>query len=193
VCPLGKFVQRGGEIAFTIPHDPDPVAAQRAGLVDQTIAREFAGTRFAGLLREADFAEVEDLPAQLESSLLASVNKAIGAGTDWADDGSYVNTDAQVTYQVYLVGNTRRTEIAGVPLRYYWSYARTGAAIIDEIQALSQSWAGRQALTDFARPNAEPTQYDIVALFQTAGVFKQMRRTNAASFDSFVRNACARQ
>src|SRR5262249_2917530 len=106
---------------------------------------------------------------------------------DW---DSYLNTDQQVTYQVYLVAGERRVDIAGVPFRYFWNYAADRSALISNVEALSQTWPPDQTLTNFFDRNSEPTQYDVVSLFQTAGVFRELRNANPQAFGHFVSAAC---
>ena len=200
-CPLGKFVTRGGIIAYTIPPGNRDEAPQtrrsrmaRAGLVNEGnegVAQEFAETGFRGLFEEADFADDEPLPSDLETRIITKINNALGPNRTSDAGGSYVNTDDQVTYQVYLVAQARRVDITGVPLRYYWRYASDGSALITSVTALSQDWSEGQALTDFSEPNDGATQYDIVSMYQAAGVFRQLREVNSSKFTRFVSTACA--
>ena len=104
--------------------------------------------------------------------------------------GSYVNTDLQVTYKAYLVAGTDAVETAGVPLRYYWLLDSNWTPGVFSVEALAQNWPANATLTDWTAPNAQPTQYDIVNFYQTAGLFRQLHQTDAAAFDSFTAQAC---
>jgi hypothetical protein len=200
-CPLGQFVQRGGEIAFSIPPDTTSEAfarLQTAGAVRLDAysnpvfaAREFATTQFVPLLEKADFADVVPLPEKLAASIIANINKASGTGVV-SGEGSYVNTDAQTTYQAYLVDGQSgkgRVEVSGVPLRYSWVRRRDGSSGVFQVEAFSQSWAGLPSLTDFRRQEGA-TQYDVISAYQAAGLFRALRRANGPAFATFVESAC---
>jgi hypothetical protein len=198
-CPLGRFVQRGGEIAYTIPEDESPAGSARLtkrGLVEtgpgEWIAKEFANGMFASLMEAADFADVDPLPETLAANLVTSVNTYVSpAERTEVEGGSYINSDAQVTYRVFLMEGKNRVEISGVPLRYYWRQAADGSAIVRRIAALSQDWPANTRLTTFSRASAEPTQYDIVSFYQTAAVFRQLNAAAPGDFKLFVTSACA--
>ncbi len=200
-CPLAKFTARDGIIAYTIPKFIDPESRhlmREAGLVRHRIAREFDGTPFETLLHAADFAVTTPLPPDIARALTATVNDANGL-RDFvltaADElkkpiGSFINTDAQVRYRVYLIAGTARAEIGGVPLRYFWEMDRGGAAGVFAVDQFAQNWVPGTALTNFTATGAQPTQYDIVNFYQTAGLFRQLHQTDAAAFDSFTAQAC---
>jgi len=197
-CPLGKFTARDGIIAYTIPKFIGPEARhamRQAGLVRHRIASEFDGTPFEALLHAADFAPTKPLAPDIAHALSATLNNANGLEgfvVDAADEidkptGSFINTDAQVRYRVYLMAGTARAEIGGVPLRYFWELDRGGAAGVFAVDEFAQNWPKGTALS---LPGAAPTQYDIVNFYQTAGLFRQMHLTNAAAFSGFVAQAC---
>lgn len=198
-CPLGRFVQRGGEIAYTIPEDESLEAAARLtkqGLVeigpDEWIAKEFAKTVFASLMEAADFADVDPLPETIAAQLVTTVNASVSpAARTEVEGGSYINSDAQVTYRVFLMEGKNRAEISGVPLRYFWRQASDGSAIIKDVAVLSQDWPRNARLTNFLRGSEEPTQYDVVSFYQTAAVFRQLNAAAPSDFKSFVTSACA--
>lgn len=200
-CPLGKFVERGGEIAFTIPPDESPEAFARlnaAGAVRVPryanpvfAATEFARTAFIPLLEKADFADVVPLPRELESRIADNINRAAGTGPVQGE-GVYVNSDAQTTYAVYLVDEQPgrgRVEVSGVPLKYSWVRRRDGSFGVFKVEAFSDRWNGPQSLTVFQR-SSEATQYDVVSFYQAAGVFRAMQQANPVTFSAFVRAAC---
>lgn len=200
-CPLGKFVSRGGVIAYTIPRYKDPrslMLMHEAGLAHHRVAREFAGTPFEALLRAADFGATEALPPAVTDRILASINQAHGLRgliMSAADDdapmvGSFINSDLQMTYHVYLQPASGRVEIGGVPLRYYWKLDGAGAAGVFGVEIFSQNWPAGSHLTDLTRPNAQPTQYDIVNLYQVAALFRALHETNSPAFNGFVAQAC---
>jgi hypothetical protein len=199
-CPLGRFVLRDGEIAFTVPADNSAASLRRLaarGLVRATdggwIAKEFANTDFEGLMADADFADTVTLPNTLSAQLMTGVNTSVSAtARSEVERGSYINSDAQVTYRVFLLAGKGRAEVAGVPLRYYWSYAADRSAIVNRIEVLEQEWPDRPRLTDFASLDAETTQYDVASLFQSAGIFRQVRTQAPADFRAFVTAACSK-
>jgi hypothetical protein len=200
-CPLGRFVQRGGLLAYTVPRfltaDMIPTLVH-AGVVHHRVAREFDGTPYEALLHAADFAATEDLAPALEMRVLSGINASNGvdavalqaASTDQPLVGSYINADPQVTYRVYLSDPTHTAEIGGVPLRYYWRWDHGWAAVFG-VQAFAQNWKPGTTLTDLTRPGATPTQYDVVNLYQTAALFRTLDHTAPEAFDAFVQAACA--
>lgn len=201
-CPLAEFTQRGGLIAYTVPKivDPNSIHLLRAaGVVRHRIAREFDGSGFEPLLRAADFAESEPLPQGVGSSIAASINATNGIGAFLASAavgldnpvGSYINSDFQVTYAVYMMTDQNRVEVAGVPLRYYWALTNSSWANVFSVEALSQAWPSGTRLTFQVGADTRPTQYDVINFYQVAGVFHQLDQTAPASFDNFVQAACA--
>lgn len=202
-CPLGRFVERDGIIAYTIPKfmdDESRRAMLRAGLRRHRVAREFDGTEFETLLHAADFAATTPLPDEMARTLTASMNTLNGlegsvidaALTNEKPIGSLINTDAQVRYRVYLMAAGHRVEIGGVPLRYFWELDSSGAAGVFAVDSLAQNWQPGATLTDWASTHAQPTQYDIVNFYQVAGLFRQLHASNAAQFELFVDDACGR-
>lgn len=201
-CPLGRFVRRDGLIAYTIPKFLDPDSRRRLlalGIVRHRVAREFDGTPFETLLRAADFGATVPLDPRQAQALSASLNAETGVdaaiiGAALGDDGSVgslINADMQVRYRVYLDAARGRAEIAGVPVRYYWQLDRSGAAGVFAMAVYAQSWPPGAGLTPWAQTGAAPTQYDIVAFYQLAGLFRQVHETDPAGFAAFVDRACA--
>jgi hypothetical protein len=202
-CPLGRFVARGGIIAYTVPKfiDSDSRhAMMRAGLKHHRIAGEFDGTVFEPLLHAADFAATKPLPPAIAQPLTASLNEANGidgvvieaAATDEKPIGSLINTDAQVRYRVYLMASSHQVEISGVPLRYFWELDRSGAAGVFAIEELAQNWPAGTTLTDWSVPSAQPTQYDVVNFYQVSGLFREMHISRPAAFAAFVGSVCVK-
>jgi hypothetical protein len=202
-CQLGRFVARDGLIAYTIPPDtPDNLTEvqstrlKEAGLVEiETgfIANEFYKTPLARLVRIADFGDTAELPDELKHSLINGINEALGSNRhlDEDVDGSYLNTDHQVTYQVYLVTKSHRVEVGGVPLRYYWDWATDGSGIVSDVRAMSTDWPDGSKLSDLSDSANRLSQYDVVALYQTAGVLRQLSVSNPEQFKSVLATACA--
>jgi hypothetical protein len=208
-CPLGRFVEREATIAYTVPpatflkhHYTDAELRRQQSQFDQEgvvlvevqsgelmgFAKEFVKTPFLQLLYKADFADVVSLPPAIRTSLMMNVNQGVSAGQAQGH-GTYINSDSQTVYQAHLMQTTRRVETEGVPLRFYWSFASGGARVTDVV-ALSQSWPAGTKLTNFNVKGAKPSEYDIISLFQNAGIFRELRRANSASFDHFVESAC---
>jgi len=205
-CPLGRFVQRNGTLAYSITaparfsqelgtHGLVP-GTEREGFGREWIPREFSGSPFLDLLYEADLArEVVDLPENVSTSLLVNVNRAVGrlprsVETFDVVDGSYMNTDSLIPYRVFLVAGANRVDVSGVPLRYHWREGRDGSLIVIGVQAFSQDFKER-GISNLASRGASPTHYDVVVLYQTAAVFRALRRTDPARFTQFVTRACA--
>jgi len=202
-CPLGQFIARNGAVGFTIPpnvpaefEEEQERQLREAGLVFASggwIAKEFANTNTASLLEEADFADTVDLPDDLNNHLIQTINAAVGGDRDenMEVEGSYVNTDSQITYQVYLLAQSRRVDVAGVPLRYSWSHANDGSAIVTLVEAFSTDWPKGSLIADLSAHNGDTSQYDYVVFYQTGGIFRQIFMSNPTSFRSFVAKACA--
>lgn len=211
-CPLGEFVGRGGVIAYTVPRYMDPrsrLAMREAGLAHHRVAREFDGTAFESLLRAADFAQTEPLPPAVASRIAESINESHGLRgmvLNASDDdgpmiGSFINSDLQMTYHVYLMppaeaksatGATSigTVEIGGVPLRYFWKLDGAGGAAVFGVEIYAQNWPASARLADLTKPGAQPTQYDVVNLYQVAALFRAVHETDAAGFTAFVGQAC---
>jgi hypothetical protein len=200
-CPLGKFVDRGGIVAYTVPKflDDDSLRTMmRIGLRHHRIAKEFDGTIFEPLLRAADFGRTRPLPPDLARKLSGDINTANGVDgfvlrvADGNDQvvGSLINTDAQVRYQVYLIPATHRVEIAGVPLRYYWQMEPGGDAAVFAVDELSQDWAAGTHLTDWSALVARATQFDVVNFYQVSGVFRQLYSTQPRAFAAATKAVC---
>lgn len=209
-CPLGKFIERNGTIVYTLPpatflpqsfskaelsRELQQFESEGVALVKDEntgrimgLAKEFVRTPFLDLIEESDFGKVVPLPPNLRRTLMMNVNTGVNAG-DSESEGTYINSDSQVTYQVFLVAASRRVETAGVPLRFTWDYASVGAKVID-VEALSQSWPAGTTLSDFNSRRARPTQYDIVSMFQNAAIFRQLKNSNPSAFYGFVASVC---
>jgi hypothetical protein len=199
-CPLGEFTARDGEIAYTVPKYVDPdsrIAMIHAGLVNRSVAREFADTPFVPLLKAADTGAAEPLPPAIEQRIVASINGANEVSNlvlQASDDvnsmiGSYINSGLQVTYRVDLQPASSSVEIGGVPLRYFWKLETSGAAGVFSVEIYSQNWRPNAHLS---APGAAPTQYDVVNFYQVAALFHQLHETNPAAFTSFVDKVCNR-
>jgi hypothetical protein len=156
-----------------------------------------------------DFSDADPLPRQTESELIEEINRSVGdfpfsavandnenedGEPSRRPDGSYLNSDIQVVYQVYLMYPEKRADISGVPLRYIWEWTPAKSSYIRSIKAMSQEFDGQSAV-HVPDPRSDPeggySQYDAVVLYQTAGVFRQMRSSDPASFARFVTKACS--
>jgi hypothetical protein len=191
VCPLAQFVNRNGSIIFTIPSKEDPsfFNANRLVQYEDTnayVAAEFSGTRFAKFFEDLDLADITvKMPNNMRLALMREINNAnaIPSSTkiDPSDWESYVNADFHVTYSAYLQNfqNRKRVDIAGLPLRYYWSPQRSGKALINDVEVF-----------DF--PTTETgLLYDAVIFFQNTAVFRQFRKDRADNFRAFSEAACS--
>ena len=200
-CPLGRFVERDGLIAYTKPRYMDADARRtmlQAGLVHHQVAREFDNTPFVRLLKAADFGDTEALPLHTAQYLMDSINRAhslMGSIIDASENlddlvGSYLNSDMQVDYRVYLMPKDGRIEVGGVPLRYYWKAEPNGRAGVFSIEMYAQDWPVGAHLTNLVDRSAQPTQYDIINFFQVAGGFRQLHASEPLVFAAFARDAC---
>jgi hypothetical protein len=212
-CPLGRFVLRGGRLLATLPPEPNAKRLSDAGVVPVTpkslpaalkahpfsralhgmfVAKEFKNTSFETLAVQADFSETGPLPPSLRSEIIRSVNNyistAYGSKGTTSENGSYVNTDRQVTYRVFLVKERKEADISGVPLRYSWITTDGKPPIIDDVVALSQEWPDGTHVSD---PTAQPTQYDVISLYQASGVMRQLSASRPDHFKNFVSRVCA--
>ncbi len=197
-CPLGRFLDRGGIVAYTVPRFLDERAREdmiRAGIAQHRLAHEFIGTGFDDLLRAADFATTTPLPDEVAGRLIDAMNDSTGlsgyalrASYQLAGMvGSVLNTDSTTTYRTYLLPNTDQVVISGVPLRYFWSYDN-GAAGIFAVTAFAQDWPAGTTLSDARK---QPTQYDVVNFYQVAGVMRQLHQTDPKAFAAAVATSCS--
>lgn len=190
-CPLGEFVQRGGIIAFTIPPMSEAEDIERLvaeGIVEGGYAREFMGTPFEGLFYGMDFAAPAPLPDGLSDRIVDAVSIAAGLIQDSVSSiGSYVNSDQQVEYQVYLMVGSNEVEVAGAPLRYDWDWQTNGQPRINFVTGWSLEFEQDRVATVGAEPFG---QYDYVNAAQVAGIFRELSRTNPSNFSTFVSDAC---
>lgn len=186
VYPMMKFIQRRGQIAYTIPGDPDPdqQLLNQHGLQkvpyaeDSYVAKEFSDPLHTDFLHEVDFAETEELPATLKAQIIKDAN-AVGAqavGRDRANYGSYINADYEVNYQVYFAktNGEKLIEVANVPLRYYWRAEDLGSPYIHNVEM-------------FASPKEKyDLQYRAILFFQTAAVLRGFSQFNRPEFNRFM-------
>lgn len=211
-CPLGRFVLRNGNIAYTVSAPPRYQAQLRTDnmvegverwqedgtpLGREWLPREFAGTPFNDLLFAADLTEeVTQLPGDVSLQLLAHLNLATrrlprSLRGFTPIDGSYINTDSLIPYRVFLVERANRVDISGVPLRYTWIADSGGSLLIRGVYPFSDEFT-RRGITNFTGGRrGEPTHYDVIVLYQTAAVFRQLNRAQPARFRQFVTRACA--
>ena len=198
-CPLARFTARDGLIVYTATRYLDEDGRRQLmhlGIVHHRIAREFDGTPFEALLRAADFAPTQPLPAAVSPPLIAAVNRINGVNAlvvlasdtdpDWA--GSMLNADVQVRYTAYLDPVRHSLEMAGVPLRYFWQYGMGGVADVFSVVALAQNWPAGAAL---AAPGAKPGQVDVANFYQSAGLFREMHLADGPGFAAFTEHVCA--
>jgi hypothetical protein len=187
-CPLARYVTRNASIAFTIPSKIDIDFFTKNKLVryqntNAYIAREFSNTRFADFLKDLDLDTTitTPLPNNFRSALMNEINAANQTRPTGRSD-SYVNADFHVTYSAYLINKSGRNivDIAGLPLRYYWSIASNGKAAINNVHV-------------FSFPSTEEgLLYDAVLFFQNTAIFKQFNEDTRSRFVTFTNAACGR-
>jgi hypothetical protein len=187
-CPLGRYIARNATIAFTVPSRIDNQFFSNNRLVpykntNAYIAREFSNTKFADFLKELDLdtSITGPLPNNLRTALMNEINSANQTHpVSWSE--SYVNADFHVTYSAYLIskGGRNIVDIAGLPLRYYWSIAPNGKAAINTVHVFSFPSTERGLL------------YEGVIFFQNAAVFKQFNQDAKSRFTAFTSAACSR-
>lgn len=174
-----KFIQRGSYIAYTIPvagFDVDYF--NRNGLEHSIyggyVAKEFNSADHVELLTYADFAETENtLPVNLKKMIIEDAVEGSGQVTE---EGSYVNTDFPVTYQVFFNRTSGKPviDVGGLPLRYFWDIAEDGSAVIQDVEV-------------FKFPEKEFDLQDrAVMFFQTAAILRQFSQDNQPEFNRFM-------
>jgi hypothetical protein len=201
-CPLGKFIQRGAQIAYTeligVTQDMVKQIADR-GLVDSnlvsrssnSVAREFYNTPFERLFKMADNAKVSSLPESIARPIIVNLNEKIGGDPNQVFDRfAYVHADFQVTYKIYLVEASKEVDTEGVPLRFHLKSKTGSSPYIDTVEVFAQNWADGAKLANGTDPNQPFSQYDVVWAFQTAAIFREFRRSDKSAFDAFVADAC---
>lgn len=159
---------------------------------EEWLAQEFAGGPFMQLLAHTDMTrEVEPLPVELALAYYLEQARSVPENSnDSGDaDGSYVNTDADVTYKVFLVNASKTVDVTGVPLRFRWM-ANGDTPEITAVYTLKDEFPPGSSLTDFQKTKAEPSHYDVVVFYQTAGIFQEMRRQSPTNFATFRAKAC---
>lgn len=185
IYPMMKFIQRGGDIAYTIPEDfdPDQQLLKEHGLLEvpydegSYVAKEFSDAVHTEFLRRVDLrTETEELPADIKAQIMRGAN-AVGAqvvGRDKANYGSYINADFEVNYQVYFANGNKLIEIAGLPLRYYWRGEDLDSPYIHNVEV-------------FSYPEEEyDIQYRAILFFQTAAVLRKFSQFNRPEFNRFM-------
>jgi hypothetical protein len=183
--PLMKFIQREGEIAYTLPEDPDADLLGRHGLLkvsgykNHYVAEEFSYGPHTEFLRAVDLrTDTEELPEALKARVMKGANAVSARALDFdeAEFESYINTDFEVNYQAYFANSDggKLVEIAGLPLRYFWVADDLRAPYIDNVEV-------------FAYPEEEyDLQYRAILFFQTAAVLREFRRFNKPEFNRFM-------
>jgi hypothetical protein len=201
-CPLGRFIQRNGLIAYTELdgvteamekriYSADLVDSNEPSGFDNSVAKEFVGTPFERLFAAMDYVDVTPLPENIKNAALGELNRKIGAHADSQfTKGSYIHADFQTTYQVYLVRGPDRVDAAGVPLRYELKYNPGGLPFIADVEVFSQNWPDDEHLGDLNNDNVRVSQYDVVSAFQAAGILRELHLANNGAFETFVSQAC---
>lgn len=191
-CSLAAYIQRGGKIAFTIPERDDSSFFSSNGLIpyqdtNAYVAKEFARPEFANFLKDLDLADItSSMPSNIKRALMNEINSANGVPGGKVIDpsgwDSYVNSDFHVTYSAYLVWtpNGGAVDIAGLPLRYFWSVQPSGKALIHDVHVF-----------DFPSSN-NGLLYNSVLFFQNAAVFGQFKAQDRGKFNLFRQRVCAR-
>ena len=206
-CPLSRMILRGGKIAYSLPPEKDSSArealqaegmvAVQGNLTGEAVAAEFADMPFYALVEGADYASTEPLSEDIRTQAIEAVSAAAGLNVQTGlSYFTYLNSDQQVTYQVFLVqSDPARVDIAGVPLRYYWTYdpERPSAPVITDIEIWSI--AGLTETESLTRPMDVLVvggfrQYDYIVLYQVAGLFRTLANTQPEAFRRFSEAAC---
>lgn len=187
VYPMMKFIQRGGDIAYTMPEDfdPDQQLLKEHGLLEvpydegSYVAKEFSNAVHTQFLRRVDLiTETEALPAALKAQVMKGAN-AVGAralGEDEAVYDTYINADFEVNYQVYFANTNgeKLIEVAGLPLRYYWRGEDLDSPYIYDVEV-------------FSYPEEKyDLQYRAILFFQTAAVLREFSQFNRPEFNRFM-------
>ncbi len=197
-CPLARFVERDGLIAYTVPRFLDEDGRRELmnlGIVRHRIAHEFNNTPFEPLLHAADFAQTRPVPPAIAQPLIAAlnaingVNSLIVLASDDDPIGSMLNADVQTRYTAYLDPARHTLEMSGVPLRYFWQYGLGETANVFSVEALAQNWPAGAGLS---APGAAPGQVDVANFYQSAGLFREMHLADGAAFALFTEKVCAK-
>jgi hypothetical protein len=180
IYPLMKFIQRGSYIAFTIPVvDFDENYFRENSLLSDGgvgyVAKEFLTPSHIELLQEIDLdTETQEMLPKETAGIMRAINRG---NRQSAEMGTYVNADFHIAYQVFLANANGKNvvDVGGLPLRYSWSVARDGRAVIDEVQV-------------FTFPEDEFSLQDrAVMFFQTAAILRQFSQDNPREFNRFLR------
>ena len=202
-CPLGRFVRRGGIIAFTLPpmHElEDVMRLSNEGVVFKLMqfgyagefvvgyAREFVDTPFENLFFGMDFLDTVPLTDELSNQIIENVSTAAGLTQDSMvnREGSYINSDQQVEYQVYLVVENSEVDVAGMPLKYHWDWQEDRQPRIQKVEG----WSSVFDRNRIATSDEIFGQYDYINTAQVAGIFRELSRDNPMNFSDFVDDAC---
>lgn len=206
-CPLARFMARNGQIVYSKPPFGVSDKTRAAGLVaipgdeEDMVAKEFSKSHFVDLLSAADYDDnMEALSEELTKKLLQSAGNRSGKSQDSDKADSWLNIDQQVTYKVYLIDASKSVDVSGVPLRYYWklggsevSFLEDRPASVINVEAYSQEFSDGTTLSDFQEPDVTPTHYDVVSLFQSAAVFRELHLDAPKTFAKFVTGTCGRR
>jgi hypothetical protein len=181
IYPLMKFIQRGSYIAYTIPMaglNKDYFQQNALLPVPKSgayVAKEFKSVPHTEFLREVDLdTDTEAMPPNLKAMIMQDVNKG---NKQLAEEGSYVNADFHVKYQVFLdnANGKKVADVGGLPLRYHWNIAIDGSAILEDVEV-------------FTFPEEDfDLQYRAVLFFQTAAILRQLSQDNRQEFDRFLK------
>jgi len=178
--PLVRFIDRDTFILYTIPpeYDANYFLSNRLVHIPGTpgfIAEEFRNTRFESFFHHLDLgAETEPLDDSNKQKILANVNSPTDV---FSRPGSFVNADFDINYQAFLTTNKagkKVTDVAGLPLRYHFNFAESGAAIVWDVEL-------------FKYPKElSGLQYDAVVFFQTAAILRQFKKDNPPEFQRLL-------
>lgn len=151
-------------------------------------ASEFSGTWFPPLLALMDLTRAtKEVPKNVAEEL---IGRPLAEPFRDFTDLSYLNSDAGMVYKVFLSSRSRSVDVSGVPARYQWLSRRDGTPHITAVHIYRDDFSPAARLTDFGKPGAKPTHYDVVVFFQTAGVFRQMHLQDPKAFAAFRAKAC---
>jgi hypothetical protein len=193
ILPLMQFIQRGSYIIYTLPVAGfDKAYFQRNGLLPFRkvnveghvfmgyAAKEFKSIRQKEFLQNVDFANTTRMAKTTKASIIADIrNRVRGSNQPASAFGTYVNADFHVKYHFYLNSKSRVVDSDGLPLRYAFSVATDGTAIIRDIEV-------------FAFPTTPYDSQDrAVLFFQTAALLRQFHDDNRPAFDRFLKEVAA--
>jgi hypothetical protein len=176
-----EFIKSESAIAYTIPMmDPDSSCLQKNRLVESGWAYFFEGFKDISqsvFLDSVDLdTRVKPLPNETQIMIVRSLGQSALQERNYDLEGSYVNTDIIVKYQVYLAteAGNKVVNVGGNPLRYNYQY--------DNATKKTSIWKVEM----FSFPeSAFNLQDKAFIFFQTTAILRRIYNKNPAEFDRF--------